>query len=70
MISLPDRSAVILTDGVDLVKYDSLFFFLVVRTNDERVFQKTYRLIRGIHVLAKGGERSIIASISGTVTRI
>ena len=47
-----------------------LHFFLVVRKNDERVFQKTYRLIRGIHVLAKGGERSMIANISGTVTRI
>ena len=30
----------------------------------------TYRLILGVHVRAKGGDRSIIASISGTVTRI
>jgi hypothetical protein len=68
---LPDCPSFILTDGVDLVKYDSLkSFFWDIRTTGEGSFQKTYRLIRGFHVLAKGGERSMIASISGTVTTI
>lgn len=30
----------------------------------------SHRLILGVHDLARGGERSIVANISGTVTRI
>ena len=41
-----------------------------IRITGKNTFQGSYRLMRGFHVLAKGGERSMIASISGTVTRI
>jgi hypothetical protein len=43
---------------------------MVVKKGDNSIPQRPYRLIREAHVLAKGGERSIIANISGTVTRI
>jgi hypothetical protein len=46
-----------------------MILWLVVKKGNS-IPQRPHRLIRDAHVLAKGGERSIIANISGTVTRI
>jgi hypothetical protein len=65
---LPYCPAFMLADRVNLIQYNPSASYdqhkLRVRA------EKLYRLIRGVHVLAKGGERSIIPNISATVTRI
>jgi hypothetical protein len=64
----PNRAAFLLPDSVDLIQNDSN---ASVRRGKKILKQKkNYLFIRGVHTLAKGGDKSIIANISGTVTNI
>ena len=64
----PDRTTLLLSDAMDLIKYDPGFNSFIALS---LVMRNTpYHRILGVHCRAMAGDSNMVAIISGTVTRI